>query len=258
MKWLQRLTDRLVLYPTTDPIDPGELERGTITVQGGVLEAWKTTWNPGAEHKVLLIKFPGNAGRAERATPNPGHLWQDVCSEVWAVNPFGYGGSVGPATLQRYPEMVEAVYKELRPKFPEHKLIVYGRSLGSISALAMAARFPVDGLYLRDPVPIHQMISTRKRYALPSLGLSRLVAGQIPPYLDAVANAQKCAAPCLFLTSGQDSVVPPEFQAQVIEQFTGPSEVLELHSANHNDPIPNELEVDYRAKLNWLRNEVLK
>ena len=246
-----------MLWPTTDPIDPGELKRQLIPVDGGHLEAWSTDFSTGsAKHQVLLIKFPGNAGRAERSTANPAHLLHDAASEVWTVNPFGYGGSVGPATLQRYPEMVDAVYQSLRPKFPDHRLLVYGRSLGSISALLMAAKYPVDGVYLWNPVPIHQLISNRMRYALPSLGLSRFVAKQIPSELNAVENAKNSNAPCLIVTSLQDEVVPAKFQAQVIKHYAGPKRVFEMANVGHNESIPEEMEQRYRGDVDWWCDQI--
>lgn len=257
MTWLKRLTDRMVLWPSTDPVDPGELERQLIPVDGGHLEAWTTQFQTGdSRRNLLLVKFPGNAGRAERSTANPAHLLQNVASEVWTINPFGYGGSVGPATLQRYPEMVDAVYEAVRAQFPDHKLLVYGRSLGSISALAMAANYPVDGVYLWNPVPIHQMIATRLVYALPTLGLSRVFAMQIPRELDAIRNAESCNAPCLIITSGQDKMVPPKFQARIARHYAGPKQIFDMPDSGHEDSIPDELEQKYRQDICWLSDQI--
>lgn len=257
VSWLKRLTDRMVLWPSTDPIDPGELKRQLIPVDGGHLEAWTTEHRTGSSHrKLLLVKFPGNAGRAERSTANPAHLLADVASDVWTINPFGYGGSLGPATLQRYPEMVDAVYDFVRPRYPDHKLLVYGRSLGAISALSFAAKYPVDGMYLWNPVPIHQMIATRLAYAIPTLGLSRVFAMQIPRELDAIRNAKSCIAPCLMVTSGKDKMVPPKFQAKIVHHYAGPKCIFDMPDAGHEDSIPDELEQAYRRDIGWLCDQI--
>lgn len=259
MSWLSRLADRLVLQPSTHPVDSGELEREWIPTASGKLEAWVTRCNPSSTSRsVLLVKFPGTGGRAERSTPNPAHFWTEVQSEVWTINPFGYGGSSGPATLQRYPEMVEVVYQTLRERFPEHRMVVYGSSLGSISALAMARRFPVDGVYLRNPVPIHQLISNRPRYVWPSLGLSRHVARQIPQYLDAVANAGGATAPCLFVMSECDRLVPPQFQARIMDNYAGEKRIFGIPGADHQDSIPDELGEAYIGDVNWLGSQIFQ
>lgn len=259
LPWLTRLADRMVLCPSTDPIDTKELKREIIPTANGHLEAWTCqTDTEAANRKILLIKFPGNAGRAERSTPNPAQFWERAASQVWTINPFGYGGSSGTATLQRTPEMAQAVFSFLRPRFPDHKIVVYGNSLGSLAALMMAAQHPVDGLYLRNPVPIHSLISTRLRYALPSLGMSRLIANQIPRSLDAVANAKTIDAPCLFVTSEKDRMIPPRFQSQIIDSFAGDHQVFLIPDADHHDSIPEELEHDYRASLDWLFNKLFQ
>lgn len=257
MTWLKRLADRVILRPSTHPIDSGELLRKTIPVSDGNLEAWTTRHGDrNDQRKVLLIKFPGNAGRAERGTANPIHLWGAVSGDVWTINPFGYGGSDGRATLQRYEEMVDAVYDTVRPQFPDHRLVVYGRSLGSLSALAMAAKYPVDGLFLWDPVPIHQLVATRPRYAWLSLGFSRVVAMQIPTALDTVRNAKRCRCPCLVVSSEKDRLVPPSYQAQVIDNYWGPKQVFVIPNAGHDSSIPAEMEYEYRRDVGWLCRKV--
>lgn len=259
LNWLSRLTDRLVLHPSTHEIDAGSQVRALIPVADGKLEAW--TYHVSSEQsadcrKVLLIKFPGNAGRAEYSTPNPAQYWEDVESDVWTINPFGYGGSSGIATLQRYPEMVDAVFHRLRSQFAEHRCIVYGNSLGSISALRMAAKFPVDGVYLRNPVPIHQLISNRLIYAIPSLGLSRFAANQIPSELNAQVNAEKVEAPCLIVSSDRDRLIPPHFQQRIINRISAPKKLFVIREAGHHDPIPDEQGQEYLAAVRWLRDQV--
>ena len=255
---LKKLADRLVLWPSTNYIDPGSLERELIPVDGGHLEAWATRVNVAiSDPKFVVIKFTGNAGRAECSTAQPASLWKNVNSEVWTINPFGYGGSIGPATLQRFPEMVDSVYTCVRRQFPNHRLLVYGNSIGSISALSMAAKYEVDGVCIRNPVPIHQLIATRPRYAWPSVGLSRLVSMQIPKTLDAIANAKSISRPCLFVSCQGDTMIPLKYQAKVINAFSGTKRVFKIPDADHNDPIPEALEFEYREAANWLLEEML-
>jgi pimeloyl-ACP methyl ester carboxylesterase len=256
---LARLADRLVLNPTTHPIDPGEFRRETIDVGGQTLEAWSGNTNAAnAKRNIFMVKFPGTGGRAERSSLSPCHLWEDVAAEIWTINPFGYGGSEGPASMQSFPRMVDAVYAEIRKRFPDHKLIVYGNSLGTLSAIAMAARHQVEGLYLRNCVPIHQLIASRPRYAWPSLGLSRFVARQIPAELNAVDNSRLVSVPALFVMSARDRVVPPRFQAQVHDAFHGPKRVFTIPNADHHESIPEDLADSYIAELNWLRDSIFE
>ncbi|MEL7497154.1 MAG: alpha/beta fold hydrolase [Planctomycetota bacterium] len=256
MSWLKRLTDQLVLRPTTHPISNNALERQVIHSADGELEIWTAHYranDPTAQ--ALWIKFPGTGGRAESSSVRPANVWQDVDSKVWTVNPFGYGNSSGEATLQRFPEMIELLGEAAQNRYPDRPVVVVGNSLGSISALAYAARFPVAGVLLKNPVPIHQMISRRAKYAFPSLGLSRFIAAQIPDSLDAIRNAKQCQAPGVIVSAQQDRVVPVQFQNQVIAHYGGDSRVIRLPSAAHHDAVPAERFSIYQESLLWMKTE---
>ena len=259
MSWLVNLTDRLVLQPTTHTIFETLLTRETIPASDGDLEIWTAAQRPSIEsaHEALWIKFPGTGGRAERSSARPAEQWPHCDSIVWTVNPFGYGKSSGQATLQRFPEMIDLVVEAAIDRYPNRKIIVSGTSLGAISALSLASRYEVAGVLLRNPVPIHQLISQRWRYAIPSLGLSRLIAAQIPESLDALENSKRCTAPIVIVSAQQDSIVPAKFQNQIIENYAGPKRILRLPNADHADPIPSSLSEDYIDAIQWLGQQVM-
>ena len=269
MKFLTQIADRLVLCPSTEPIESDGLTRLDIVetlaadsidgTTGRRLTVWTMTTEAADSDSppVLLIKFPGNAGRAERSTANPAHLWPGISTEIWTVNPPGYGHSTGPASMTRFPSMVDQIHAAAKSRFPDHRLIIYGNSLGTLSALALAARYRVDGVYLRNPVPIHQLISYRRRYAVPSLGMSRLVANAIPDSLDAVHNAANCTAPCLIVTSEKDTLIPPAFQQRVIDAYAGTKQIFTIADAEHHEPIGDDQADEYVAAVNWLQQKAL-
>lgn len=259
MSWLAALTDRLVLMPTTHPIKTDILQRETVAVRDGDLEIWTahvTCEQPLA--KLLVIKFPGTGGRAENSSARPANHWSGIDSVVWTVNPFGYGQSCGKATLQRYPEMVEAVAQAAKDRYPERRVVVTGNSLGAISALAFSATNQVAGVILRNPVPLSHMISRRPKYVVPSLGMSYFVAAQIPDELDAVKNAKRSSAPCLIVSAQKDRVVPVQFQKLVIDNYSGVTKVLKLPNEDHHDPIPNSLEDGYLELLDWMKDQLIE
>src|SRR5687768_11323095 len=134
---LSRLADRLILCPTCQPLDTqGKICRA-VEFAGGALELW----NPrGSEHPIgeadlYILKFGGTGSRAERATEHPADAWDDLKSEVWAVNPPGYGGSPGRATLRVLAEMAEAAYLEIQRRAGDRPILVTGNSLGTLYAL---------------------------------------------------------------------------------------------------------------------------
>ena len=250
---LSRLADRLVLMPTTQPIESETSIRKTISLFGGELEYYADQVLPSQElpatGKLLLIKFPGTGGRAERAARHPAECWGGD-TVTWTINPMGYGGSTGPATLQRYPEMVRSIGRHAGEVEPDRRIVVTGNSLGGISALALAASFPVAGMLLRNPAPIHQLIGKRPRYVVPTLGLSKLVAATIPAEMDCVVNASKTNCPCWFVTCEKDRVVPPRFQEQVWDNLPGAKSRFSIPEAGHADQVPVSLKEKYKA---WIR-----
>jgi len=207
MSLLSKLADRLVLQPSTDPIDTGDRERNVLDVLGREVEAWvvrSPAESVTAKH-VVAIKFPGAGGRAERGGPHPFEVGNDVAAEIWTINHAGYGGSSGAATLANFAATCDAAYQSIVPKFPNSTIVVVGNSLGCVSALYVASRFKVDGLFLRNPVPLQQMISWRPRYNRWNFGMAKYLARTIPDALDAVANAANCSAPAFFVQSEMDT-----------------------------------------------------
>ena len=259
MTLLSRLADRLVLQPTTNPIDTEDRERKWIETPSGKIEIWicrspaetSTQTTP-----LLMLKFPGTGGRAERARDFPAHLWPDFETEVWTVNHRGYGGSSPPASLQNFTESCDALWDAAVKQFPDRKTLIYGNSLGCISALYLAARHRATGLFLRNPPALAQMIATRPRYRNWSLGFSKFVANQIPGQLDSVANAAQCEAPCLFVCSEKDTVVPPKYQNLIIDSFHGPQRKFTIEGADHPDPIPDHQHDEFLAAIDWLGKQI--
>jgi len=100
------------------------------------------------------------------------------------------------------------------------------------------------------------MIATRPRYSRWSFGFSKLIANQIPAQLDSVANAAKCSAPCLFVRSEQDTVVPPRYQDMIIDAFGGPHREFEIQAADHADPIPEHQHDDFLEAIGWLGDQI--
>ncbi|MEM7781842.1 MAG: alpha/beta fold hydrolase [Planctomycetota bacterium] len=261
MSLLSKIADRTILCPTTQWIDPGDKERVLIQTAGGSVEAWSETIQPDSNptHQAILIKFPGTGGRAERSGVYPANLWDRLTTTIWTVNHRGWGGSEGPATLQNFTETCDAVWGAAKRTHPDKKVILYGNSLGCVSAIYLASRqTDVAGLYIRNPPPLHQMIATRPRYAWTSLGMSKWVANQIPAELDCIANAKNSVCPLLFLTSEKDRVVPPRYQDEVFENFSGIKKRFWIQGGGHASTIPDSQSEEYVTSCRWLQGQILK
>ena len=260
MTLLSRLADRLILQPTTDYVDPQGLERRVIHAPTGNVEAWTANSDSRitSAKQIVLLKFPGTEGRAERSGLHPSEAWSDASCCAWTINHRGYGGSDGPATIRNFAETCDAVMGVLLDEYRDAPIVVYGNSLGCLSALFVSARYPVAAAYLRNPLPLARMIATRPRYAAWNFGLSKLIANQVPKELCAIENAKRSTCPALFIQSELDRVVPARFQELVIENYGGDLRKLVLRGADHHHRAAESQQEEYAEAIDWLGEQAMR
>ena len=247
MSLLSRIADRLILCPSTQPIDPDGKKRHWIDTSFGKIEAWVSTCPVDAspqEIELTVLKFPGTAGRAERAGVHPVEIWA-TSAEVWTINPHGYGGSAGRASVKKFPRMVDAVASHLQQAHPNRRVFVIGNSLGCMSALYYARNFRAEGLVLRNPPPVRDMIRTRPRYSAWNLGMSSWIADQVPREMDAIDNAGHCEVNCLFIQSARDRVVPVPYQDKIFQAYRGSIEKFVIAGADHHEMVQERQQQEY-------------
>ncbi len=251
---LARLTDALVLRPTRHAIPVEHKARRELPFRGGRLEFWHQRSGPENRPNadLVVLKFGGTGGRAERATEHPADCWPDLRAEVWALNPPGYGGSSGRASLQVMAEMALCAYDHVRAAAGPLPLIVTGNSLGGVAALYLAAHRPVNGLVLRNSPPLREVIVDRFGWWNLWIG-ARLIARQVPAELDAIRNAQRCRAPAVFVSALRDRIVWPRHQELIIRAYAGEKQVLPLRDADHGCSLNERERQEYRRLLDWLR-----
>ncbi|QDU92764.1 alpha/beta hydrolase [Lignipirellula cremea] len=252
---LQRLADLLILRPSRRPIMVEGKSRRLVPGACGSLELWSEKQGEGPPD-VVVLKFPGAAGRAERATVHPAECWPDLTVEVLSVNLHGYGGSDPPASVRSLPAAAEAAWRHAVEQAAGRPIILVGNSLGVVSALYLAARFPCAGLVLRNGPPLHELIVGRFGWWNFNLG-ARMIARQVPGELASAANASLSTAPAVFLLSGQDRIVPPRFQQPVIDAYAGEKRVVTFAQADHVDAGDAAEMASYKAALQWLRAAIL-
>ncbi len=260
MSLLSWVADRLILSPSNHAIDPAGKWQETVATADGPIEAWLGRFpeeNNNDAFEVVLIKFPGTAGRAERAGVHPAEVWQRR-AEIWTINPKGYGGSSRPASIKFFAATATATLNHVRLKYPDVPVVAVGNSLGCVSALYLAACAQVQAIMLRNPPPIHQLITTRPRYAAWNFGLSRWIADQVPVELDCVINSSNSPVPCLFVQSQQDRVVPVRYQNQIIDAYQGPKRVFQIRDADHHTLIAEEQRQEYFVVLQWLAEQIFR
>ena len=226
-----------------------------MTSLSGIMSEPKRAAQPMPEPDIFVLKFNGAGGRAERTSIHPLDFWSDLPGEIWSPNPPGYGASEGRPRLMWLAPAGQAVFEELLAVAGSRPIVITGNSLGTTVALSVAAAFihvpNLAGLILRNPPPLKQLIASK--FGWRTLGLSRLVARQIPPELDSIANAARVRLPCVFLCSGRDRVVPPKFQGLIREAYSGPMRVVSIPAADHVFELGEPEISEYAKALIWLR-----
>ena len=270
------LQDRLILFPTRSPIDAGGAVRKTIPFEDGELEIWTAQSRRAQQQRhadVFILRFYGNADRADRWAAMEAEMWNDRAVEIWGMNYPGFGGSTGPARLSRIGPAALAAFDELQrqatsqravasavpsgwssnPAHATAPIVLFGTSIGATAALDVAVSHPTEitGVILHNPVPLREIIL--RQFGWWNLWLlAGPVALQIPRDLDSIANARASRAPAIFLLAEQDEIVAPRFQRLVVQAYDGEKRVIELRGAHHNDPIEGTALTDLNDALGWL------
>lgn len=254
--FFDHLPDHLILFPTAAPIDASGAVRKLFPFQNGQLEVWTAKSQPAQEKggaDIYLLRFYGNADRADRWVAVEAEEWKDRAVEVWGMNYPGFGGSTGPARLARIGPAAIAAFDELKRGAGDRPIVPFGASIGATAALHVAASRPgeIAGLILHNPVPLREMIL--RRFGWWNLWLlAGPVALQIPQDLDSVANAKAIHAPAIFVLAERDEVVPSRYHRLVVDAYAGEKRMIPLPGAYHNDPIEGTAAADFSKALDWL------
>src|SRR5215468_5475040 len=251
-----RLPDYLILFPTRAPINAGGAVRKTIPFENGDLEIW-TAQSRHAQQQgradLFILRFYGNADRADRWAAMEAEMWNDRAVEIWGMNYPGFGGSTGPARLARIGPTAVAAFDVLRRQAADAPIVAYGASIGVTAALHVAAARPgeIAGLILHNPPPLREVVL--RQFGWWNLWLlAAPVALQIPRDLDSIVNARATHAPAIFLLAEKDEIVAPRFHQLVVQAHAGEKRVIDLRGAHHNDPIEGTALAEMNDALNWM------
>ena len=250
------LQDHLILFPTRTPIDAGGAVRRTIPFENGELEIW-TAQSKRAQQQgradLFILRFYGNADRADRWVAMEAEMWNDRAVEIWGMNYPGFGGSTGPARLTRIGPASVAAFEMLAHEARDAPIVAFGTSIGVTAALHVTASHPTEiaGLILHNPPPLREVIL--RQFGWWNLWLlAGPIALQIPRDLDCVANARVIRTPAIFLLAEKDEIVAPRFHQLVVQAYAGEKRVIELRGARHNDPVEGTALADLNDAVGWL------
>lgn len=195
------------------------------TADGLDLLAWELA---AADGVPVVLYLHGNAGhvghRAERVRRIAALGWGALFVEY-----RGYGGNPGAPDEAGLHRDAAAGLAALRARgIAAGRIVVWGESLGSGLATALAAHHPVGAVVLETPYTSIAAIA-RARYPFAPVDLL------LKDRFDSLVHMKAIAAPVLVAIGGRDRVVPPAMGRALHEAAGGPAELWAADQGGHTD-----------------------
>lgn len=220
----------LMYFPETlrtSPADAGFPEAEEVVLQttdGEKVIAWHL---PPRGGKPVILYFHGNGGSLRYRVDRFRALTGDGTGLI-ALSYRGYGGSTGEPTEPGLIADATAVYDFAISRYPAERLVLWGESLGSGVALALAAERNVGRIVLEAPFTSAADVGAR---AYPFLPVRLLMKDQFR----SDERIGKVTAPILVLHGADDNVVPFAFGERLYGLANQPKRLVRFPRGGHND-----------------------
>ena len=181
---------------------------------------------PRGERPVVLY-FHGNGGslswRAERFR----RIVADGTGLV-ALSYRGYGGSSGSPSEAGLLRDADAAYAFATARYPAERLVLYGESLGTGVAVAVAAKHKVGKVILEAPFTAAVDVGAA---AYPFLPVRLLMDDTFR----SDERITKVTAPVLVLHGARDTVIPIAYGERLYALIRAPKKFVRLPEGHHSD-----------------------
>lgn len=181
-----------------------------------------------------MIHFHGNGEVVADYLDGFPELIGDLGCNCLLVEYRGYGASTGKPLLGEMLEDAPAVIRAFGQ--PARKIILFGRSVGSLFALKAASHFPdAAGLILESAIadPLERLLL---RIDPREIGTSReQLATALQDSLDIPAALQGYQKPVLVLHARHDEMVDPSHAERLAAWCSGPVRLQIFPRGGHND-----------------------
>ena len=263
----RHLLDRFVLRPSRNELVYAPKERVLVTVDRVTDEYFVeyrrsrgdgTTAELSPDHQpldLMILKFPGTAGRAERASDWPCRFLPQATVKICTWNAPGYGGTSGRPTLANIARRASRFWSLVTSGLPARRPRIWliGNSLGCATATYVASQtnVQIEGLILRNPPPLIQTVKrVARRYPLGHL--TDAIAESVPAEMNLSLTAPLAHVPTVMLQSERDQLVPPPLQMEVFDALPGPKQLVVMEGLDHDGIATDEHESEIGRAINWL------
>ena len=197
----------------------------TLTAADGTqVLAWTVPPQPG---KPVVVYFHGNGGSLRHRVPRFRSLVSDGTGLV-ALSYRGYGGSHGSPNEEGLIADARASYDFARTTYPDAKIVLWGESLGTGVATAVAAETNIAALILEAPFTSTLDIA-QAHY--PYIPVQWLMKDQF----HSDERIGKVKAPILILHGDRDRVIPIAYGERLYAMAPEPKQMVRLAGGDHED-----------------------
>ena len=191
---------------------------------GERLIAWHM---PPREGKPVIVYLHGNGGALRHRVPRFAALIESGYG-LLALSYRGYGGSSGSPSEQGLIADGRAAYAFVAARHPGSSPVLWGESLGSGVAVALAAEQPVSALVLEAPFTSTADLAFA---SYPFIPVRLLMKDQFR----SDERIGRIKAPLLVLHGARDRVVPISYGEQLFELAPQPKTFIRFAAGEHED-----------------------
>jgi uncharacterized protein len=219
---------RLMYFPDVTHWPPASAglpqaeEIALASSDGERLRAWHV---PPRGGRPVVIYFQGNAGGLDLRVGRFGWLIEDGTGLV-ALSYRGYGGSSGTPSEQGFVRDAIAAYDFAAARYGPKRVVLFGESLGTAVALALAAEHEVGGLVLDAPFTSAADVGAAAYRFVP---VRRLIKDTWRSDL----RIGRVRAPILVLHGDRDRVVPLRFGEALFALANEPKQMVRFPDGGH-------------------------
>jgi fermentation-respiration switch protein FrsA (DUF1100 family) len=177
--------------------------------------------------KPAVLYFHGNGASLRWRVERLRELTADGMGLV-ALSYRGYGGSSGSPSEAGFIADANAAYAFAVARYPAPRIVVWGESLGTGVAVALAAEQPVGHVVLESPFTSAADVGAERYWFAP---VRLLMKDQFRSDL----RIGKVTAPVLVLHGDRDRVVPFVFGERLYAMINAPKQFVRFPGLGHND-----------------------
>jgi uncharacterized protein len=182
---------------------------------------------PAHGQQPVVLYFHGNGASLRWRVERFRELTADGTGLV-ALSYRGYGGSSGSPSEAGFIADGLAAYAFAAARYPAQRIVVWGESLGSGVAVAIAADKPIGHVILESPFTSAADVGAERYWFAP---VRLLMKDQFRSDL----RIGKVTAPVLVLHGDRDNVVPFAFGERLYAMINAPKQFVRFPGLGHNN-----------------------